>query len=61
MTVTIERVFELTDNDIEYLATRWDCASDEVADRISNGDFEIEELRDHSCDDYYDYATVIVK
>jgi hypothetical protein len=61
MTITIERVFELTDNDIEYLATRWDCHPEDVADRIANGDFEIEELRDHSYDDYYDYGTVLVK
>lgn len=61
MTVTIERVFELTDEDIERLACRWDCHPDEVKERIENGDFEVDELHYHAFDEYHDYSTILIK
>lgn len=61
MTVTIERVFELTDNDIEHLAKRWQCQFDEVKEIIESGDFDIKELHFFATKTHHDRSTVRVK
>jgi hypothetical protein len=61
MTVTIERVFELTDNDIEYLAKKWQCQFDEVKEIIESGDFDIDDLHFIATNTYHDYSTIMVK
>ena len=61
MTVTIERVFELTESDMEYLAKKWHCGVDEVGDIIESGDFNIDDVHFIASNEYHDYATITVK
>ena len=56
MVVKIERVFELTDEDIQYLATMWQCEFEEVKEIIEDGDFDYDDLRYIATDIYYDYS-----
>lgn len=61
MTVTIERVFELMDNDIEYLAEKWRCQFCEVKEIIESGRFDIRDLHFIATKTHHDYSTVTVK
>jgi hypothetical protein len=62
LTVTIERVFELTDNDIEYLAKRQGIRTEDVQEDILNGVINInDDLHFIATDEYYDYSTLTIK
>lgn len=61
MTVTIERVFELIDMDIEYLAKKWHCHFDEVKKEIESGNFDIQDLHFIATNTYHDYSTITIK
>ena len=61
MIVTIERVFEFTESDIEYLAKKWECGVDEVEEVIESGDFDIDILHFIATNEYHDYSTIIIK
>ena len=61
MTITIERVFELSENNIKHLANKWSCEIDEVRDFIESGDFDIEDLHFCAFDEYHDYSTITIK
>lgn len=62
LTITIEKVFELTDNDIEYLAKRHGIRTEDVQEDILAGVIDInDDLHFIATDEYYDYGTLTIK
>ena len=62
LTVTIERVFELTDNDIEYLAKKHGIRAEDVQEDILAGVIDVnDDLHFIATDEYYDYGTLTIK
>lgn len=62
LTVTIERVFELTDNDIEYLAKKHGIRTEDVQEDILAGVIDVnDDLHFIATDEYYDYGTLTIK
>ena len=62
LTVTIERVFELTDNDIEYLAKKHGIRTEDVQEDILAGVIDVnDDLHFIATNEYYDYGTLTIK
>lgn len=61
MFIIIERLFELTDSDIKYLAKKWQCQFDEVKEIIESGDFDIDDLHFIATNTCHDYSTITVR
>ena len=62
LTVTIEKVFELTDNDVEYLAKKHGIRVEDVQEDILDGVISVDDdlhfIATYEC---YDYGTLTVK
>lgn len=62
LTVTIERVFELTDNDVEYLAKKHGIRVEDVQEDILSGAIDVDDdLHFIAMNEYYDYGTLTIK
>ena len=62
LTVTIEKVFELTDNDVEYLAKKHGIRVEDVQEDILSGVISVEDdLHFIARNEYYDYGTLTIK